>query len=152
VLLQREPEPRGDVVRCRYGAPGDRLWVRETWGIDNCGSKVSLAPETWPEGWPVDRLRYNADADIRFGKRPAIHMPRWACRLVLEVTGVRVERLQDISEDDAKAEGVEPIGSGGYGPLKHRTAYMALWDELNFKRGYGVAVNPWVWVVGFKRA
>ena len=80
-------------LRCPYGVPGDRLWVREAWRL----------PDGAPKGW-VD---YRAD-DTRdgFKWKPSIHMPRWASRITLEVTDVRVERLQDISEADAMAEGV----------------------------------------------
>jgi hypothetical protein len=73
-------------------------------------------------------------------------MPRWACRDVLEIVNIRVERVRDISEADAKAEGVEPDHeTGGY-----IDSYMCLWDKLNHSRGYGWDVNPWVWVIDFK--
>lgn len=130
----------GAILTCPYGVPGDRLWVRETHAGDNCC------------GWV-----YRADhpsADIRAGDlddgeqslrrwTPAIHMKREACRIVLQVTGVRVERLHEISEKDAEAEGVEERG-----PLA-RTAYAILWDSIN---GAGAwRANPWVWVVEFRR-
>jgi len=88
-------------------------------------------------------------------------MPRWASRLTLEVTTVRVERLQEIAEADSIAEGIERIGIGLqplYGVptwavrfLTAKTAYAQLWDSINAKRGFGWSVNPWVWVVAFKR-
>ena len=118
-----------------YAQPGDRLWVRETYAKARGG------------------FIYRADGTHTLARpwTPAIHMPRRACRIVLEVTGVRVERLQDISEDDARAEGCEAIGSGGYGPITFVNGYRALWDSLNAARGSGWAANPWVWVIEFKR-
>lgn len=98
-------------VRCPYGVPGDRLWVRETWGL-------------------------------------AASMPRWASRLTLEVTAVRVERLQEITTDDLAAEGFR--GTIGYGPMWFET-WREAWDSDNAKRGFGWESNPWVWVVGFKQ-
>lgn len=88
------------------------------------------------------------------GWTPSIHMPRWACRLVLEVASVRVERLQEISEEDARAEGADPYDwqyDNGEGPESYREAFRCLWDSINASRGYGWERNPWVWVVEFKR-
>ena len=85
--------------------------------------------------------------------RPSIFMPRWACRIVLEVTSVRVEALQDITEADARAEGVEPrtAGQDESGPIKtHRTGFVYLWQQINGERANWLS-NPWVWVVSFKR-
>jgi hypothetical protein len=148
---------------CPYGVPGDRLWVRETWAIDECGKRVSLSPETWSKtGWPIHRLLYAADGDARvlaWNKRVSIHMPRWASRITLEVTDVRVQRLQDISEDDAKAEGyttawLERVAEAGAdGPLgaptQPRHWYASLWDEINGPGSW--AANPWVWAISFNR-
>jgi len=136
---------------CPHGQPGDRLWVRETWYCD-----VSLANETER----LECLYYRADgeccdvipecqcADV--GKvrwRPSIHMPRWASRITLELTGVRVERVQDIGDQDALWEGV-PVGGQHGGDLVK--TFHKIWDELNAKRGFGWDVNPWVWVLEFK--
>jgi len=140
---------RGDwVLPCEwspYGKSGDRLWVRETW---------------WQWGGTEKRISYRADTLPSFapngGFRPSIFMPRWASRITLEVVDVRVERLQDISEDDAKAEGV--MASGGWNAddteycVGYRTAFSRLWDSINAKRGYSWATNPWVWAVEFKVA
>lgn len=116
---------------CPYGVAGDRLWVRETWA-DTMGEPPTAVYRADGERHPSSQLKW----------RPAIHMPRWACRLVLEVTGVRVERLQDISEADAKAEGVDNIRAK---VPTHRDAYRYLWDDIN---GFGAwDKNPWVWVV-----
>jgi hypothetical protein len=170
----------GDSLMCPHGQPSDRLWVRETFYCDNAfypnGVGVSAM---WREVdgqrtlIPIDEQRaemltenmyYRADGEPHFegaeGKtpwRPSIHMPRWASRITLEVTGVRVERLRDISEADARAEGIELLNgrytfNGGLHESRSaRDAYQALWDSLNAARGYGWDVNPWVWVVEFRR-
>ncbi|MBW7932469.1 MAG: hypothetical protein H3C62_02410 [Gemmatimonadaceae bacterium] len=143
-------------IECAYGVPGDRLWVRETfqyeaktdafeWDVRNC---IIRYRATEPGAGPW----LTAEDDISDAWRPSIHMPRWASRLTLEVTGVRVERVQDISEEDAKAEGStvpwmykatqEPVAT-------HRAAFARLWDSINAKRAPWSS-NPWVWVVAFK--
>ena len=127
---------------CPYGKPGDSLWVREAWARTTvCG-----------QPWIVYRT---ADTRTDYGGpwKPGIHMPRHACRLELEVTAVRVQRLQAISEDDAAAEGVEPLlvpPDGGSAP--YAEGYRVLWDSLNDARGFGWIENPWVWVVEFKNS
>lgn len=148
-------------LRCPYGQPGDQLWVRERHHltlIEGRCSENSFA--TFVDGGQKyrDGAYYVPGQGLRTDGlkwRPSIHMPRWACRLVLEVTAVRVERLQDISAQDARAEGVERDCRDPH-HLTHDTAcwveaYERLWDSLNFKRGYGWAKNPFVWVVAFKR-
>lgn len=151
---------------CPYGKPGDVLWVRETWGIDYFGSA-----QFWhfKEGLKVKRedIIYKADdisRDTRFlldrAWKPSIFMPREACRIILEVTDVRVERLQDISEKDARAEGYsysdwhrmneEAAGIGLYSvPSKPINWYLELWESINGKGSW--AKNPWVWVIKYKR-
>ncbi len=148
-------------LKCPYGQPGDRLWVRETWAVEKRFDR--RRPSRVPKG---SRVHYLAD-----GQKPAwagrtrvsIFMPRWASRLALEVSAVGVERLLDISESDAVAEGLlqerSPIGRGRPrcwswpGALasyrRASEAYLAGWDWLN---GEGAAKkNPLVWVVEFKR-
>lgn len=147
-------EPDEDLIwKCPYGQPGDRLWVREAWRT------TSAWDRTPPRNLPgrVD-LHYEADgrpnAHFCFGKlRPGMFMPRGASRITLEVTGVRVERLQNISEDDAIAEGVNvhPDHHGKprdsiYSPVQ---AYRDLWEQINGPGSWGA--NPWVWVVEFRR-
>ena len=130
---------------CPYGSVGDTLWVRETWTMD---------PNDY--GYPQEQWRnfvaYRADDPeqkvTHWGWRPSIHMPRWACRLRLRITSVRPERLQDITENDAEAEGVDYLPAAP-AALDHRTAFAGLWDSLNAKRGHPWSDNPWVWVIGF---
>lgn len=137
---------------CPYGQPGDRLWVRETFrATEGAPRRAGEAPTEYV---------YRADQEPStdgFRWKPAIHMPRAACRLVLEIAAVRVERLQDISEADAKAEGCrsadhatgrECILDPAMG--SYRLHYRDLWDSLNAKRAPWSS-NPWVWVVEFNR-
>ena len=143
---------------CPYGVPGDRLWVRETWQFDNAEYVALHKREPWHGGPSREAAEVHYRATERhpdiFPKwTPSIFMPMWASRLTLEITNVRVERVQDISEDDAKAEGVTLIQGN---PRRHdgldfSSEYASLWDSLNAKRGYGWKVNPWVWVVSFRR-
>lgn len=143
--------PKHRWIRCPYGKPSDRLWVREAWRT------VVEADKTPPRDMdPAYRLWFEADAPHQegFGKyRPPMFMPRWASRITLEVTGVRVERLQDISKADALAEGanVHPDHhnkprSSIYSPVQ---AYRDLWESINGPGSWDA--NPWVWVVEFRR-
>ena len=140
-------------VPCPYGKPGDRLWVRETCRAD--------ASQTGPFGVtymadaafrPIGSGQHQRWADLHtyggvFGKQvPSIHMPRWASRITLEVTGIRVECLQDISRGDAMAEGC-PFANMAAGP-DPRDWYRDLWNEINGPGAWGL--SPWVWVVAFK--
>lgn len=144
--------------RSPYGKPGDRLWVRETF------AKIAGQTQAWIETdyratyTHGDRLGDSLGIKKRW--TPAIHMPRAASRITLEVTGVRVERLQAISEADAIAEGCTQNHNGYFlgGPhevsgLKQmataRQAYCDLWEHINGPGSW--SANPWVWVVEFKR-
>lgn len=126
---------------------GDRLWVRETW-------TYSHECEHFNHLHDGRNFIYRASDETCCPNkwRPSIHMPRWACRRVLEVTGVRVERLQGIGGADAQREGIEDYAKrhdlDGY----WTTAFARLWDELNAKPGFTWHANPWVWVISFKRA
>lgn len=147
------------LLRCPYGVPGNRLWVREAWRT------VREADDTAPRDMDAAyRLWYEADAhadhhahQLGYGKlRPGMFMPRWASRITLQVTGLRVERLADITEADARAEGVTPTEDpsmfgveGRCLGLNARESYALLWESIN---GPGSCdANPWVWVVEFKR-
>lgn len=146
-------------VRCPYGKPGDRLWVREAWRTLNVYDHL-------PQRELVNtKVSYDAstgrkDPSMWWGRyRHARFMPRWASRITLEITGVRVERLQEISEADARAEGItdggcltcgesEPCGCSDPQP-DARDAFAWLWQSI-----YGTDswfADPWVWVVEFKR-
>ena len=118
--------------------PGDRLWVRES--IDRM-SEQGDAEIGYMADWPGDDPR-------GLGWRPSIHMPRWASRITLIVTEVRVQRLQAISRGDAMAEGC-PFSNMADGP-DPRDWYRDLWNDLNAKRGYGWDTNPWVVAVSFQ--
>jgi len=141
--------------RCPYGAPGDRLWVRET--FSGWHHHEHQPPSEWSEGGSI---WYWADGDPTEGDwtrpRPSIHMPRWASRLTLQITEVRVERLQDISEADALAEGAEACEHGFWfdrtPALAGSTAigaYYCLWEQINGAGSW--AANPWVWALTFAR-
>lgn len=164
------PTSASHLLPCPYGRPGDHLWVRESVRI--CGSSTDGEPLNDPPAW------YMADGPCPSIEnwphfRPSIHMPRWASRITLEVTDVRVERLRSISADDVRAEGVElPVSASGcpegmaapliripnpYKPPAKWTEddfwmceFSCLWDSINGKK-FQWASNPWVWVIGFKR-
>tara|TARA_R110002094_G_scaffold54390_7_gene65607 strand:- start:3252 stop:3815 length:564 start_codon:yes stop_codon:yes gene_type:complete len=138
---------------CPYGQPGDRLWVRETFRLfdshQECSCYDSCVCSKY-NGKPV----YRADSYWDESKwKPSIYMPRWASRITLEVTGVRVERLQDIGEEGAKAEGVigedEAAAAGLTWYDKPRRAFRFLWESINGPGSWDA--NPWVWVVEFRR-
>lgn len=137
---------------CKFGRPGDRLWVKECFSSHGAFGAHGL-------------ITYRAD--IADGKephglhwRPSIFMPRTASRLLLEITAVRVERLNVITEADAKAEGVEPMQEnhtaaavasifGAKEFAAHKSAYATLWEQINGRGSW--ALNPWVWVIEFRR-
>ncbi len=123
-----------DIYLAKYSPcqPGDVLWVRETWHV-------------YSERGRITEYIYKANCpDAKIKWRPSIHMPRDAARLFLRVTDVRAEWVQDISEKDAKAEGV--IANDAVKVSSYTWWFHQLWDELNAKRGYGWDTNPWVWV------
>lgn len=147
----------GMPVRCPYGQPGDRLWVRETWAsiyerTDKSPGVIYLADG--PEYLPATRRGHNWTREIGRGHwKPSIHMPRWACRLVLEVTDIRIERLQAISHDDALAEGIDTSDIRTSWEVRERDARIPFargWDAINARRGYGWDADPWVWVVSYR--
>jgi hypothetical protein len=143
----------GLMVDCPYGRVGDRLWVRETWAVDKRYDAVPPRDLPGQDGGTGRRIKIHYLAD---GPKPAwagktrvsIHMPRWASRIELEVARLRAELLHDITEDDAKAEGVD---LSAWGAASYRECFSILWDTINGPRGAGWAERPWVWVVDFWR-
>ncbi|MDQ7962798.1 hypothetical protein RDI61_01860 [Pseudomonas plecoglossicida] len=142
-------------IVCPYGQPGDRLWVREAWLAD--AQLDSIAPRDLSQGEPI---LYPADGSVRQtgcamvsqGRgRPSIHMPRWASRILLEITAVRVELLQDITEEQAEAEGVNFLRHvpDADETLTASQLFECLWSSINGDESWNG--NPWVWVVEFKR-
>ncbi len=138
------PGPAGWSRPMPYGKPGDRLWVRETWQAvsGNDRARHIMTHPRPDRGWLEYAATPRAD-EPAYKWRPSIHMPRWASRITLEVTGVRVERLQDISEADAISEGT-PFPCGGW-----VGGYQKLWESIHGPGSW--EANPWVWVVEFKR-
>jgi hypothetical protein len=147
------PGMRQILRNCPYGQPGDRLWVRETWARDDEDGGLCYRADIGKGGDADDWERNRLDGAPRFRWRPSIHMPRWASRITLEITGVRVERLRDISPEDCWAEGIQEMRDAGdeNGELRGsvRQDYQALWEAINNPGSW--AANPWVWVVEFKR-
>ena len=164
--------PEHHVSYCPFGSVGDRLWVRETWraawdpkfghGViyksDGAFGFANGIDAPCRDGYEWIVEHYGCDPRTE-PWRPSIHMPRWASRLTLEITGVKVERIQVCSHADAIAEGIESHDDDGaiyYGPFGRghadpRFEFRRRWDALNAKRGYGWDVNPWVWVLSFRR-
>lgn len=163
-------------VRCPFGEPGDMLWVRETWAADACWNKTKAGEI--PNGQRIwyDGINFpDRPQAVRGRWRPSIHMPRWASRIALEITGIRAERLLDISQADAIAEGIQrmPCDCAREGTtrpvcphsefgihfkdysesepiscVRPSFSYMTLWESIN---GVGSwSANPWVWVIDFK--
>lgn len=180
-LMGRTPE-----LKCPFGRPGDVLWCRETfadvntedgpaiiYAADNSISpwrdwckEPSMNYEKFPGHytmWWTDLLRRDEHKEPGYAWRPSIHMPRWACRLLLNVTGVRIERLQDITSADIIAEGIEvpdvdhsvaerPDFLDAERDSFARAKFRELWDGINTKIGTRWADNPYVWVVEFEVA
>ena len=162
-------------MKCTYGQPGDRLWVRESfnpWRFPGTGNvqieyaadgakEVRAVPSgkgyLLPDDDEVLVGNQNPPRFIRGKGRPSIHMPRWASRILLEIVSVRVERLNDISETDARAEGIEQDTDGWRDYLMPSTqsctgpigSYRTLWESINGAGAWDA--NPWVWHVEFRR-
>lgn len=162
-LLWNDVSTAGLLRLCRYGQPGDRLWVREAFAqlsrIDGAGSlAVAYRASCRDDSLDLDLLDGSVLAVHVDRWAPSVHMPRWASRITLELTSVRVERLQDISEEDARAEGVTADAQQGtlngeaatLYPMTHRQAFIWLWDAINGARAPW-ASNPWVWALQFRR-
>jgi hypothetical protein len=167
----------GDSLVCPHGQPGDRLWVRETHEVNRIGYEegpnaparhyagVKYRADDGRAEFTISQSLYrDLDSKESCGWRPSIHMPRWASRITLEVTGVRMERVQDISHDDALAEGVQDFAStlddqphpSGESPEQAsrrlqwpQRQFRTLWESINGAESWDI--NPWVWVVEFRR-
>lgn len=168
-------------VPCPYGGPGDMIWGRETWRSWRWNNRVKPREfvEKWGDRNPRDYVGYDADNDLTRpspngpiemdGKtRVSIHMPRWASRLHLRIESVKLERLQDISEEDARAEGISEVTKDGRlmkycvldrgdmsstpwaeMPRSPREAFALLWESINGNGSWDL--NPWVWAIKFRR-
>jgi hypothetical protein len=171
----RENDARDMVEVSPYGKAGDRLWVREThwrYGQWVKNGKTPKGNQKWKFVTFNDQCRFTpqpktSDRTIcGWYSRPSIFLPTGKARINLEVLSIRVEQIQEISEADAKAEGAELMGSdkaleiviepgGKAGVLNmgslYRYGFQNLWESINGARGYGWCVNPWVWVVTFRR-
>lgn len=169
----RHPDVTKPNPECPYGRPGDRLWVRETTEVDEQTSPAVRLARYSADREPVLYRHLEGDEydgsvahwDYPRRSRPSIHMPRWASRILLEITDVRVERLQDISDEQALAEGIIPHVRGGWHWHPHDPANVDDWHQFGFKTPFwafhdlwaGINgqenwdANPWVWVVEFKQ-
>lgn len=149
---------------CPYGIPGDRLWLRETWKWAEISSCIDYkaggymdAFELYSERPEIERLFWEWRKRVGKAKdmpwRPSIHMPRWASRITLEVTGVRVERAQDITGGDGWAEGFRGDVDAGamFGSGQRLERFWQSWDAIYSKNGLSWDQNPWVWVIEFRR-
>ncbi len=143
------PNP-GRLIKCPFGVPGDRLWVRETWspilrgdGADGWENMIRYAADGCEREVPLEHTGwFDARTAHGYHNRPSIHMPRWASRITLEITGVRVERLQGISDADSHAEGCATAATAA------RSHFRNLWESINGPGSW--AANPWVWVIEFR--
>lgn len=146
-------------IHCPCGQPGDWLWVKETWRT--LDSLEHVNPSNLRPGAPVEYRvgghnvnGFQGETLIGMGRwRPSIFMSKWMSRVILEIVSVRVERLNDITEDHAKAEGVEdsiPCGclDNGTSECSSRCRFKSLWESINGPGSWDL--NPWVWVVEFK--
>lgn len=149
-------ERGGDIwFACPFGVVGDRIWVRETFRVHSRATDVATlvyrasVRNSWTEQThrvPVAVCNKPATPEKW---TPSIHMPRWASRITLEITDVRVERLRGLSEEDAKSEGIIPSAGGVLPGWEYRINFRDLWMDI-----YGTdnwEANPWVWVIEFKR-
>lgn len=142
------------LTKCPYGAPGDRLWVRESW-------REWPNPEGRKLGDDPCMYRASSDPNSLWKWKPSIHMPRKASRITLEITGVRVERLNEITNNEALAEGAGTLPNPcGYADTSHFACckdyphkpverFQKLWESINGPDSW--SANPWVWVIEFRR-
>ncbi|HCN4302961.1 TPA: hypothetical protein N6T98_003851 [Escherichia coli] len=140
---------------CPYGQPGDRIWVRETYRVHGKATDVAtlVYRASVRNSWTEQTHRVPVDVcnkPVSEKWTPSIHMPRWASRILLEITDVRVERLRDMSEADAKAEGATPATYKITPPeAVYRVGFGDIWRSIYGQDNW--LSNPWVWVIEFKR-
>lgn len=175
VTLETRKPSHGSVIGCRFGVPGDRLWVRETFALERYEDEPATPKDGRPirhqefrSEWASDYWLYphyctdpapdlcyeddpNDDGEPKCKWKPSIHMPRWASRITLEIVSVRVERVKSITPADAFAEGVRSTYLHQPPDWLDVDRFKELWEKINAKRGYGWQANPWVWVIEFKR-
>jgi len=142
---------------CPYGNTGNHLWVRNNWYHYMTGASNKNNEQAWDEA--TNTVRWYAGGRIEnceptlnsmWKKKPSIFMPRWASIITLKIKDIRIERLQDIAENDAKEEGA-PFYQDFSKNSGYRAGFIMLWDQLNAKRGYPWDSNPRVWVIRFER-
>lgn len=141
--------PHGhDTPISRYGSPGDFLWVKETFAEYILDETIGYWYRATEEDFSPLFVSFG------YSWKPSIFMPRRASRIKLKIETIRIEQLQDITDNDAKSEGVTPVpfASGFDDNELHKSAFFRLWDSINAKRGYSVASNPFVWVIEFELA
>ncbi len=179
VAWRNDQKPTISMIRsCPYGEIGDHLWIRETWTDANSDdgpvvcyradlNRRYLNRESWPvnydlyPGGKFCKWAGDVESETEGGWKPGIHMFRWASRITLRITDVRVERVQQITEADAIAEGAipwefdaaQPMTTGELGAASpYRGGYACLWDDINGDEYWKLwKSNPWVWVVSFER-
>ena len=148
----------GYSLSCPYGQVGDRLWVRETWAwgkrYDDCIITLETIPKQKPDYAEIFYRADNNQVNRDDKWKPSIFMPRWASRITLEIVSVRVERLQEITEEDAIKEGAlslgDPSGEADWSVGFAKACFQRLWDSINGKK-YPWKDNPFVWVIEFRR-
>lgn len=151
------PEGRRHLLaRCPYGVPGDRLWVRETWfpmqDVEACALANEPVDVAYKADYDAEGISREEARDIGIDRwRPSRFMPRWVSRIMLEITDVRVERVQDISMHDALREGADPKYSDFQDGSHCVGWFRRVWDEINDERGFGWDANPWVFAISFQK-
>jgi hypothetical protein len=140
-----DADPKG-IIRCPHGQPGDRLWVKETHWVDDEDGSVLYAAN--PDDWDLVEQNKHETGASRYNWKPSIFMPRKHSRITLEITGVRVERLQACNEVDAISEGAPWAACGAPQEGSHKAGFAQLWESINGPGSW--EANPWVWVIEFK--
>jgi len=147
------PYKTSRVIKCPYGQVGDRLWVKETWTMLSDYEVVDTLEGGMAIGGDFPVYKAGGEKIPQSVKWTSpLFMPRWASRITLEITGVRVERLQEITREDCYKEGITnfreilPMIAPLHDPLN---SFKSIWDSISAKRGYGWDTNCWVWVISF---